>query len=72
MDVGRVCHTGRVQRNRIVSILVAIAAVVLAWFLVQALFTTVWFLLRVVVVLVVAVVVYAAISVWLKRRSDQN
>lgn len=61
------------RRNWLPSLILAIIAVVIAWFLVQFLFSAVWFLLRVAVVLVVAIVVYLAVAGWLgKRRRDRN
>lgn len=59
---------GYVQRNWLISLLLAIVALVIAWFLVQVLFSAVWFLLRLAVVLVVAVIVYVAVAGWLARR----
>lgn len=59
---------GYVQRNWLISLLLAIVALVIAWFLVQVLFSAVWFLLRLTVVLVVAVIVYVAVAGWLARR----
>ena len=56
------------QRNWLISLLLAIVALVIAWFLVQVLFSAVWFLLRLAVVLVVAVIVYVAVAGWLARR----
>ena len=64
---------GYVQRNWLISLLLAIVALVIAWFLVQVLFSAVWFLLRLTVVLVVAVIVYFAATGWLaKRRRDRE
>ncbi len=64
---------GYVQRNWLISLLLAIVALVIAWFLVQVLFSAVWFLLRLAVVLVVAVIVYIAVAGWLaKRRRDRD
>lgn len=69
MPPSSLCHTGRVQRNWLISLLLAIVAVVIAWFLVQFLFSAVWFLLRIAVVLVVAIIVYVVAAGWLGKRS---
>lgn len=56
-------------RNRLISIILMVIAVVIAWWLVQFVFTALWALLRVVLVLIVAVLVYLAASTWLARRT---
>ncbi len=59
------CETFVMRRNGLLTILLVIAAVVLAWWLVGVLFSAVWFLVRLVVVLVVALVLYLALRSWL-------
>jgi len=61
-----------VRRNWIPSLLLAIVAVLLAWWLVGAVFSAAWFLIRLIVVLVVAVMVYLAISAWLGKSDRQD
>lgn len=65
-------HTGHVQRNRLVSLILVVIAVIIAWALVQFVFTALWALLRVALVVVVAVAVYVAATSWLDKRSNER
>ena len=55
--------------QKLLAILLIIASVVIAWWLVGVLFSAVWFLVRLGVVLVVALIVYALLRRAL--RSDR-
>ena len=56
--------------KNIVTVLVVIAAVVIAWFVVNAIFSLMWFVAKLVVVAVVAVAVYGLLRLLLSRASD--
>ncbi|WP_413451559.1 hypothetical protein AA0Y32_15530 [Georgenia phoenicis] len=58
------------RRNDLLTILLVVAAVVIAWWLVGFLFSAVWFLVRLVVVAGVALVLYLALRSWL--NSDRR
>lgn len=53
-------------------VLGVIASVVIAWFLVDLVFSVVWFIVKLAVVAVVAVVVFFALRAWLGRMGDRN
>jgi len=52
------------------TILGVIAAVVIAWFLVNALLTLIWFVAKLVIVLVVAVIVFFALRAVFARPTS--
>jgi hypothetical protein len=51
-------------------VLGVIASVVIAWFLVDLVFSVVWFIVKLAIVAVVAVVVFFALRAWLGRMGD--
>lgn len=53
-------------------VLGVIASVVIAWFLVDLVFSVVWFIVKLAVVAVVAVVVFFALRAWLGRMGDRK
>lgn len=53
-------------------VLGVIASVVIAWFLVDLVFSVVWFIVKLAIVAVVAVVVFFALRAWLGRMGDRN
>lgn len=53
-------------------VLGVIASVVIAWFLVDLVFSVVWFVVKLVVVALVAVAVFFALRAWLGRSSDRK
>ena len=53
-------------------VLGVIASVVIAWFLVDLVFSVVWFFVKLAIVAVVAVVVFFALRAWLGRMGDRN
>lgn len=53
-------------------VLGVIASVVIAWFLVDLVFSVVWFIVKLAIVAVVAVVVFFALRVWLGRMGDRK
>jgi hypothetical protein len=53
-------------------VLGVVASVVIAWFLVDLVFSVVWFIVKLAVVAVVAVVVFFALRAWLGRSSDRR
>lgn len=53
-------------------VLGVIASVVIAWFLVDLVFSVVWFIVKLAVVAVVAVVVFFALRAWLGRAGDRE
>ena len=54
------------------TVLGVIAAVVIAWFLVDLVFSVVWFVVKLVIVAIVAVVVFFALRSWLGRAGDRR
>lgn len=60
------------QRNKIVPILLAVIAILVAWWLVGLVFAALRILFRVALVLVVAIVVYVAVSSWLNDASNRK
>jgi hypothetical protein len=54
------------------TIIGVIAAVVIAWFLVDVVFSVLWFIVKVVIVAVVAVVVYFVLRNVFGRSSDER
>jgi hypothetical protein len=54
------------------TVLGVIAAVVIAWILVDVVFSVLWFVVKLAVVAVVAVVVFFALRAWLGRSSDRG
>jgi hypothetical protein len=53
-------------------VLGVIASVVIAWFVVDLVFSVVWFIVKLAVVAVVAVVVFLVLRTWLGRASDRE
>lgn len=53
-------------------VLGVIASVVIAWFLVDLVFSVLWFIMKLAIVAVVAVVVFFALRAWLGRASDRS
>ena len=53
-------------------VLGVIASVVIAWFVVDLVFSVLWFVVKLAVVAVVAVVVFFALRAWLGRSSDRG
>ena len=53
-------------------VLGVIASVVIAWFLVDLVFSVVWFIVKLAIVAVVAVVVFFALGAWLGRLGDRT
>ena len=53
-------------------VLGVIASVVIAWFLVDLVFSVVWFIVKLAIVAVVAVVVFFALRAWLGRMGDRK
>lgn len=53
-------------------VLGVIASVVIAWFVVDLVFSVVWFVVKLVVVALVAVAVFFVLRSWLGRSSDRN
>ena len=49
-----------------------IASVVIAWFLVDLVFSVLWFIMKLAIVAVVAVVVFFALRAWLGRAGDRS
>ena len=49
-----------------------IVSVVIAWFLVDLVFSVLWFIVKLAIVAVVAVVVFFALRAWLGRGSEQR
>jgi len=54
-----------VNRNTVTTVLILIAAVVIAWFLVNVLFGVLWFIAKLAIVAVVALIVYVALRAML-------
>jgi hypothetical protein len=59
-----------VNKTSIWTVLGVIAAVVIAWWIVTALFSVVWFVVKLAMVAVVAVLVYALIRMLTRSRED--
>ena len=53
-------------------VLGVIASVVIAWFVVDLVFSVVWFIVKLAVVAVVAAVVFFVLRAWLGRSSDRE
>lgn len=53
-------------------VLGVIASIVIAWFLVDLVFSVVWFIVKLAIVAVVAVVVFFALRAWLGRMGDRK
>lgn len=53
-------------------VLGVIASVVIAWILVDLVFSVVWFIVKLAIVAVVAVAVFFALRAWLSRASDRK
>ena len=49
-----------------------IVSVVIAWFLVDLVFSVLWFIMKLAIVAVVAVVVFFALRAWLGRASERR
>ncbi|MFE6734631.1 hypothetical protein ACFVAE_11380 [Microbacterium sp. NPDC057659] len=58
------------NKTSIWTVLGVIAAVVIAWWIVSALFSVVWFIVKLAMVAVVAVLVYAVIRMLTRSRED--
>lgn len=56
------------QRNTVVTVLIVIVAIVIAWWLVGVLLSAVWLLVRLAIVAVVAVLLYT----WIKNALDRS
>lgn len=56
------------QRNTVVTVLIVIVAIVIAWWLVGVLLSAVWLLVRLAIVAVVAVLLYT----WIKSALDRS
>ncbi|MFC7787845.1 hypothetical protein ACU045_02580 [Microbacterium sp. MAHUQ-60] len=57
-------------KSTVWTVLGVIVAVVIAWWLVSALFSLLWFIAKLAVVAVVAVAVYAGLRALLNRTAD--
>ncbi|HTN54694.1 MAG TPA: hypothetical protein VLZ82_00820 [Microbacterium sp.] len=57
-------------KSSVWTVLGVIVAVVIAWWLVSALFSVLWFIAKLAVVAVVAVAVYAGLRALLRRAGD--
>lgn len=57
-------------KSTVWTVLGVIVAVVIAWWLVSALFSLLWFIAKLAVVAVVAVAVYAGLRALLNRAAD--
>jgi hypothetical protein len=57
-------------KSSVWTVLGVIVAVVIAWWLVSVLFSVLWFIAKLAVVAVVAVVVYAGLRALLRRAGD--
>ena len=53
-------------------VLGVIASVVIAWFVVDVVFSVLWFIVKLVVIAVVAVVVFFVLRAWLGRAGDRE
>jgi hypothetical protein len=53
-------------------VLGVIASVVIAWFVVDLVFSVVWFIVKLAVVAVVAVIVFFVLRAWLGRANDRE
>ncbi|MGR0220800.1 hypothetical protein [Agromyces sp. ZXT2-6] len=53
-------------------VLGVIASVVIAWFVVDLVFSVVWFIVKLAIVAVVAVVVFFLLRSWLGRAGDRK
>jgi hypothetical protein len=60
-----------VNKSTIWTILGVIAAIVIAWFLVDVLFSLLWFIGKIVIVGVVAVIVFLVLRSVFSRRDDE-
>ena len=54
------------------TVIGVIAAVIIAWFLVDVVFSVLWFIVKLVIVAVVAVVVFLALRAWLRPSGDRK
>ncbi|WP_353808890.1 hypothetical protein [Agromyces sp. SYSU T00194] len=54
------------------TVLGVIAAIVIAWVLVDVVFSVLWFLVKLVIVAVVAVVVFFLLRSWARKGSDRR
>lgn len=54
------------------TVLGVIAAVLIAWFLVDLLFSVVWFIVKLAIVAVVAVIVFFVLRSMVARRGDER
>jgi hypothetical protein len=54
------------------TVIGVIAAVIIAWFLVDVVFSVLWFIVKLVIVAVVAVVVFFALRAWLRPSEDRR
>jgi hypothetical protein len=53
-------------------VLGVIASVVIAWFVVDLVFSVVWFIVKLAVVAVVAAIVFFVLRAWLGRATDRE
>lgn len=58
------------SKSTVLTILGAIVAIVIAWFLVDVVFKVAWFFAKVGIIAVVAVVVFVLLQLLLRRRED--
>jgi hypothetical protein len=54
------------------TVIGVIAAVIIAWVLVDVVFSVLWFIVRLVIVALVAVIVFFALRAWVRPRSDRD
>lgn len=54
------------------TVIGVIAAVIIAWFLVDVVFSVLWFLVKLVIVAVVAVIVFFALRAWVRPAGDRD
>jgi len=54
------------------TVLGVIAAVIIAWFLVDVVFSVLWFIVKLVIVALVAVIVFVALRAFVRPRSERD
>jgi hypothetical protein len=54
------------------TVIGVIAAVIIAWFLVDVIFSVLWFIVKLVIVAMVAVVVFFALRAWVRPSGERD
>jgi hypothetical protein len=54
------------------TVIGVVVAVIIAWFLVDVVFSVLWFIVKLVIVAVVAIIVFFALRAWMRPSGDRD